>query len=619
MKSSLAQRVAGAVAALALGCAVAAVPTSAQADAADSSGAWLADELDGGLIPGQFGSPDYGLSIDALISLDLLGVESDAVDDIIGALAKDPQAYISGEAFGDADSTYAGATAKLAVGAATAGRTPESFGGVDLVERLRSTVKTDGAEAGRGIDVSTFGDYSNTLGQTFVVRALVEAGDDLAVDAVDYLLKQQCDTGAFRINLFAEAKPDDPETDYDDSVAATDRECGDPTTPGDDTISYDATALAVSTLVEASDAGLDGLDGAIAAGADALAAAQGSDGSLKDDGASNTNTTGLAAVALADAGDLAAARDAALFVESLRVPDDSTGALAQEKGAIAFDRAAYGAAEANGIAARDQWRRATAQAAGALALLPSSAKITVGTDPAGFAGTGQQLEVTASGLEPQEPVTVTAADASVNGTATDAGRVVVDLTMPSTEGTVTVTVQGATDDRVASTRVRVLAPAEFDVTVPDEVMAGKPFSVDVDGLVEGEAYEATFEKVADAAEGDEAPVAASRALPSGGLGAFALATIDGLVAPTETGEYTLTITSVVPERGGSTTVTVVAADAPAGAGTGTGGSGAVADAGDTLPDAGTTVPLALLLAALAALVVGLVLVLRRRGGLGEHR
>lgn len=613
MKSSLARRVAGAAGALALGCAVVALPTSAQADAADSTGAWLADELDGGLLPGQFGSPDYGLSIDALLSLDALDVEPGAVDDIIGALAEDPQAYISGEAFDDTGSTYAGATAKLAVGAATAGRDPESFGSVDLLERLRSTVVTEGAEAGRASDVSIFGDFSNTLGQTFVVRALVEADDDLAGDAIDYLLKQQCDSGAFRINLFAEAKADDPETDFDDSVAPTDAECGDATTADDDTISYDATALAVSTLVEASDAGVAGLDGAIDAGAAALAAAQASDGSLQDDGASNANTTGLAAVALADAGDLDAAREAALFVESLRVPADATGGLADEEGAIAFDRSAYRAAEAGGIGGtRDQWRRATAQAAGALALLPSTATITVRTDPAGFAGTGQQLEVTASGLDPQEPVTVTAADDSVDAAADGEGRVSVDLTMPTTEGTVTVQVQGATEDRVGSTEVQVLAPAEFDVAVPDEVVAGKPFSVDVDGLVEGEAYEATFEKVAAASDDTDAPVAAARALPSGGPGAFALATVDGLVAPDEAGEYTLTVTSAVPERGGSTTVTVVAADAAAG----DGGSGTVGDADSALPDAGTTVPLAVLLAALAAVVVGMVLVLRRRKGLG---
>ncbi len=614
MTTSLTRRLGATVAALALAGAVVAAPTSAQADVADTTGAWLAGELEDGLLPGQFGSPDYGLSIDALLSLDLLGVQAGAVDDIADALAADPQAYISGEAFGDTGSTYAGATAKLAVGAVTAGRDPESFGGVDLLERLRGTVATEGPEAGRASDVSTYGDFSNTLGQTFAVRALVDAGDDLAVDAIDYLLKQQCADGSFRIGMFAEAVPDDPSTDYDDSVAPIDRECGDPTTAGDDVVSYDATALAVTALVEAEDAGIDGLGDAIDAGAGALADAQAADGGLQDDGVANANTTGLAALALADAGDVDAATRAAEFVATLRVPDDAKGALADERGAIAFDENAFDAARTAGLPeSRDQWRRATAQAAGALALLPDTTTLSVTTATDGFAGTGQDVEVVVEGLEPQEPVTVTAASDTAEGAADANGRAALEVTMPTSAGTVTIGAQGGSPGRSGSTTVEVLAPATFELDAPASVEAGKAFALDVEGLVDGEGYEATFEQ----SGGDAAP--AARALPSGGVGALAALTVSGVVAPEEPGEYTLSVVSTVPERSGTTTVTVVAADAAPGAGAGDGGADGAgsADTGSLLPSAGTTVSWVVVALAALAVLLGAVLALRRRRAEGD--
>lgn len=616
MKKSLHRGLVATATAVALAGAAVAVPTSAQADVADTTGAWLAGELDAGLLPGQFGSPDYGLSVDALLSLDVLGVQAGAIGDIADALAKDPQAYISGEAFGDGGSTYAGATGKLAVGAAAAGRDAEDFGGVDLLERLRGTIATEGEEAGRASDVSDFGDYSNTLGQTFVVRALVDAGDDLALDAIDYLLKQQCADGSFRIGMFAEAVPDDPETEWDDSIAPVDRECGDQTTKGDDTISYDATALAVTALVEAEDAGIDGLGDAIDDGAAALADAQASDGSLQDDGVANANTTGLAALALADAGDLDAATAAAEFVATLRVPDDASGALADERGAIAFDQAAFDAAQTAGLPeSRDQWRRATAQAAGALALLPDSATLTVTTATDGFAGTGQDVGVVVEGLEVGEPVTVTAGDDVAKGAADDDGRAELDVTMPSAAGTVSIDAQGGSPERTGSTSVQVLAPATFELGAPASVEAGESFALDVDGLVDGEGYEAAFEQ---GASGDAAP--AARALPSGGTGSLATLAVSGVVAPEEPGEYTLSVVSTVPERSGSTTLTVVAADAGPGAGgdgsegsEGAGSSdGGATDTGSLLPSAGTTVSLVVVAAALLAVLLGAVLTLRRR-------
>ena len=80
--------------------------------------------------------------------------------------------YITGEAFGDAGSTYAGPTAKALVYAQASGGTPTSFGGVNLVTRLESVT----GASGRIADVSTFGDFANTIGQSFAARGLTTAG-----------------------------------------------------------------------------------------------------------------------------------------------------------------------------------------------------------------------------------------------------------------------------------------------------------------------------------------------------------------------------------------------------------------------------------------------------------
>jgi LPXTG-motif cell wall-anchored protein len=248
-------------------------------------------------------------------------------------------------------------------------------------------------------------------------------------------------------------------------------------------------------------------------------------------------------------------------------------------------------------------------------LLPASASLTVTTATDGFAGTGQDVEVVVEGLEPQEPVSVTAADASAEGTADTDGRVEVELTMPSAAGRVTIAAQGGSPDRTGSTTVEVLAPATFGVEAPASVEAGQTFSVDVDGLVDGEGYEATFGRAGGA--GDAAP--AARALPSGSIGTLATLAVSGVVAPEQPGEYTLSVVSTVPGRSGSTTVTVLAAGAGVDPGSGDGGSAGTGsvDTGSRLPSTGTSVSLGVLALAVLAVLVGGAMTLRRRRAGGE--
>ena len=78
----------------------------------------------------------------------------------------------------------------------------------------------------------------------------------------------------------------------------------------------------------------------------------------------NTNSTGLASWALAESGKCGMAVEAATWVRKYQVTDEVAG----ERGGIAYDRAGFRAAKADGITteSRDQWRRATTQAAPAL-------------------------------------------------------------------------------------------------------------------------------------------------------------------------------------------------------------------------------------------------------------
>ena len=80
----------------------------------------------------------------------------------------------------------------------------------------------------------------------------------------------------------------------------------------------------------------------------------------------NTNSTGLAAWALGLTGSCRAAKSAATWVAGFQVGAQPAGSkLAGERGAVAYDKAGLKAGTTDGItdAVRDQWRRATTQAA----------------------------------------------------------------------------------------------------------------------------------------------------------------------------------------------------------------------------------------------------------------
>ncbi|HET6562384.1 MAG TPA: prenyltransferase/squalene oxidase repeat-containing protein [Marmoricola sp.] len=337
--------------------------TSAEATAAAS---WLAGQLDDGLMHSSYEDPpgsgtwvtvaDHGLSLDALFALREVEGYADERGAILDAIEPEADAYV-----GSGKNAYAGSTGKLLRAVQVEDDDPATYAGGDLVARLERLVRRKpDDELGRAKDrwdaADEFGgDYSNTIGQSWVVRALTGADSDLTDEAASFLLAQQCADGFFRLLMESE-----------------DHTC-DGGTPEESKPSVDATAFAAQALLELQDAGVEvdvapALDDAAAW----LVAQQAGDGSFvdADSGAANANSTGVAAEALLLLGEEDAADQARAWLVDHQVTSDSAGEeLAEQAGAVAFDDAALDKAQDKGItrAVRYQWQRATAQAVAGLA------------------------------------------------------------------------------------------------------------------------------------------------------------------------------------------------------------------------------------------------------------
>lgn len=250
--------------------------TSTASPEAQHAAAYVVSQLtDGDHVVGKFG-PDLGQTSDVALGLAATPGQGAALAKVLTYLDTHAAAYVhgdpsSGEKVG---AHYAGSTGKLALVAQVAGKNPSSFGGFDLIKELRALLASDG----RFRDDSTFGDFSNPLGQAFDILALQRGTSEGAPQAtIDYLLTAQCADGGF-----AEAYP---------KVGAT---CS---------ASPDATGLALQALV-ANGAGCPAVKAR-----SWLNAHQGANGSF-DSGAvdpstpaaGNVNSTAYAAIGLLPAG-----------------------------------------------------------------------------------------------------------------------------------------------------------------------------------------------------------------------------------------------------------------------------------------------------------------------------
>ncbi len=316
---------------------------------------WLVAQLSDGVVRNeQYDFDDHGLSIDVALALQALGGHEPVVQEVAAALEGAVEEYTTGGTEG----LYSGAVAKLASFVVQTGDDPTSFGGTDLVERLEGLVSTRPVSAGRLQDSAPGADVANTIGQAFGAHALEAAGSPAAAPVTAYLLDQQCSEGWFRLLL-----TEDP--------TARDQSCdaGDP--EGRSAPDTDTTALVVLALLEVDDPSSEVREAVQRAQA-WLVEQQAADGSLvaepgAPDPVPSSNSTGLAGWVLGRLGACEEASRAAQWLAAVQVAEDE-----REAGAVAYSQDAFASLPASGrivVPERDQWRRATAQAAPALAHL----------------------------------------------------------------------------------------------------------------------------------------------------------------------------------------------------------------------------------------------------------
>jgi hypothetical protein len=337
-------------------------PSPHQADG-NAAATWLAGQLDDHAMQG-FANTDWGLTIDTLFALTATKADPAEARAVADNVAGHVRSYDSMDDYGYPGVTVAGAAAKILVAAESVGDDPTDFGGRDMRAEVLDTMQSGGTFAGRFSDQYPADfpgggvDNSNTFGQSLAVIGLSGSAGGVPQVAVDFLVKQQCESGGFRLS------PDmfgTPSASCDDSPDAV--------------LDPDSTAMAVQALLAADRAGASGAAAAAAKGVAWLRSVQHEDGSIGGSGptsAPNTNSTGLAGEALAAGGDQAAADKAADWVAAHELTAGNAGAAGDSVGAIAYNDDSLADAQANGITSMsaDQWRRATAQAVLALAQVP---------------------------------------------------------------------------------------------------------------------------------------------------------------------------------------------------------------------------------------------------------
>ena len=275
---------------------------------ADAAAGWLARQMTDGnhFVTTLDGTsyPNQGMTIDAIFAFAATGSAQEYGTRATAWLSR---RHILANYIGKGTTSYAGATAKVALAAEIRGLNPASFGGVNLIARLGKLY----TPSGRYSDHSTYGDFSNAFSQSLAILALTRNGGAPA-RAVTFLVHSECANGGFPLDFAQKACVSDS----------------------------DATAMDVQALLAA------GSRGPAMRGLRWLARTQAADGGFVGEGdgtAPNADSTGLAGEAFAAAGWTRQAALARRFLLGLQVgcsaPAGQRGAIDYHKGhfAIATD------------------------------------------------------------------------------------------------------------------------------------------------------------------------------------------------------------------------------------------------------------------------------------------
>lgn len=315
--------------------------STAKAGAAAAS--WQVGQLKHGVM-----GKDWGLTIDVGFMLAADGSYPKNVKTLTNQLASHLTDYT-----GSATDRQAGPTAKALLAAVVLGADPGDFGGSDVRQWTLDLVApgSAGFQAGR-LENAGGSDTSNVFSQAYGVLGLSRSGS-VPQSTVAFLLKQRCSAGYFRLTESTGTTCDQDQTGYD----------------------ADATALAIEALIAAKADGATVDQATIDASASWLASDQQTNGSFEEGKGFgfNSNSTGLAAQALAADGQKAAQLQAAAWVASLQVTKKNAknGPAKPDIGAIAYDPAGLASGLKSGLgSSRSVWQRATPQAYFALVPKP---------------------------------------------------------------------------------------------------------------------------------------------------------------------------------------------------------------------------------------------------------
>ncbi|GIH03726.1 hypothetical protein Rhe02_17930 [Rhizocola hellebori] len=257
--------------------------TSFTPDRADLAASWLARQMtDGQRFEDEFGGvvfPNQSLTVDAVFAFATAKTAGDYGARAMAWLAR-PE-ILSGYAGDGTFTSYAGTTAKLALAAQVRGIDPASFGGVDLIGRLRELQQP----SGRFSDRSPFGEFSNIFTQSFALLALDRTAAGAPPAASSFLVAARCADGGYPL-LF-----------------------GQPTCVSE----VDTTAMAVQALIAV------GRHSDAAVSLRWLVSVQHADGGFGNySGVGNATSTGLAGQALRAGGRIGAAIKARSFLIGLQ-------------------------------------------------------------------------------------------------------------------------------------------------------------------------------------------------------------------------------------------------------------------------------------------------------------
>lgn len=218
---------------------------------------WLQSELeDSNGLMSNFGAPDWGITLDTLISLAGMGTGTEAAAVALDRFEADGEAYLD---YG------LSSVAKAAYTLLVYGEDPRTFfDGRDLLQELRDGLENDGA----------LGEYADAFGQAFALLTFERTTEGVPAESVSWLEAQQClEEGNFNYGGYG--------MPWGDMTIC-------------DSVDADTTSLVVQALDAA---GVDDDAESIAAGLDWLVANLNSQGVIEAWGAASANSTSWAAQA----------------------------------------------------------------------------------------------------------------------------------------------------------------------------------------------------------------------------------------------------------------------------------------------------------------------------------